>query len=241
MRVGAGAISKLKQKSKRGRAMNEAMLTARKLVEEHISAYGYIPHPDKIKDAVAAEIARLRAALDVANQGLAAWVDMAYERGLGDPEECAHQLDADGKQIARLRTVISKWQETAVKLGFDGVDMAIDLGAEITRLRANLEQTNATLVAANRECDRRGQELAAARQNAENREAWIETLNKSYAINMKIVSEARDAARHDADRLRTALTIIADWDRAPITGEWRESLLDIIRSICDCARTALMN
>jgi hypothetical protein len=165
----------------------------------------------------------------------------------GDIQDLAHdladwtQLDADGKQIARLRTVISKWQETAVKLGFDGVDMAIDLGAEITRLRANLEQTNATLVAANRECDRRGQELAAARQNAENREAWIETLNKSYAINMKIVSEARDAARHDADRLRTALTIIADWDRAPITGEWRESLLDIIRSICDCARTALMN
>jgi hypothetical protein len=47
------------------------------------------------------------------------------------------------------------------------------------------------------------------------------------------------AAQQDVERMRTALTIIADWDRAPITGEWRESLLDIIRSICDCARNAL--
>jgi hypothetical protein len=50
------------------------------------------------------------------------------------------------------------------------------------------------------------------------------------------------AACRDAEtiaRLREALTVIADWDRAPITGERRESLLDIIRSICDCARAAL--
>jgi hypothetical protein len=47
------------------------------------------------------------------------------------------------------------------------------------------------------------------------------------------------AARQSAERVRTALTIIADWDRAPITGGCRESLLDIIRSICDCARAAL--
>lgn len=52
--------------------------------------------------------------------------------------------------------------------------------------------------------------------------------------------EQLTAARQDVERMRTALTIIADWDHAPITGEeWRESLLDIIRSICDCARAAL--
>lgn len=33
------------------------MLRARKLVEDHIAAFGYVPHPDKIKDAIAAELA----------------------------------------------------------------------------------------------------------------------------------------------------------------------------------------
>lgn len=32
------------------------MLRARKLVEDHIAAYGYVPHPDKLKDAIAAEL-----------------------------------------------------------------------------------------------------------------------------------------------------------------------------------------
>ena len=36
--------------------VNGAMTTARKIVEDHIAAYGMVPHPDKIKDAIAAEI-----------------------------------------------------------------------------------------------------------------------------------------------------------------------------------------
>jgi hypothetical protein len=34
----------------------QAMLTARRLVEAHIEAYGYVPHPDKLKEAIATEI-----------------------------------------------------------------------------------------------------------------------------------------------------------------------------------------
>lgn len=33
------------------------MVKARKLVEEHIATYGFVPHPDKIKDAIAEAIA----------------------------------------------------------------------------------------------------------------------------------------------------------------------------------------
>lgn len=29
------------------------MLQARKIVEDHIAAYGWVPHPDKIKEAIA--------------------------------------------------------------------------------------------------------------------------------------------------------------------------------------------
>jgi hypothetical protein len=39
--------------------------------------------------------------------------------------------------------------------------------------------------------------------------------------------------------LREQLKIIADWDKVPLSGEWRESLLDIIRCICDRARRAI--
>jgi hypothetical protein len=36
-----------------------AMLTACRLVEEHIRVYGYVPHPDKMKEAIAAALARV--------------------------------------------------------------------------------------------------------------------------------------------------------------------------------------
>lgn len=36
-----------------------------------------------------------------------------------------------------------------------------------------------------------------------------------------------------------ALTVIADWDTAPITDEGKQSLLDIIKSICDRARSEI--
>lgn len=38
-------------------ARAHGMLTARRLVEEHIRIYGYVPHPDKLKEAIATEIA----------------------------------------------------------------------------------------------------------------------------------------------------------------------------------------
>lgn len=37
--------------------MNEGpMVKARKLVEDHIAAYGYVPHPDKLKEEIAIAI-----------------------------------------------------------------------------------------------------------------------------------------------------------------------------------------
>jgi hypothetical protein len=98
--------------------------------------------------------------------------------------------------------------------GFDfrifGTSAESQLAAEIARFRA---------------------ELADMREIAENWEI------KAKQTDIKLA--AWQHARQDVESMRTALTIIADWDRAPITGEWRESLLDIIRSICDCARAAL--
>lgn len=35
----------------------QAMLTARRLVEDHIRDYGMVPHPDKLKERIAREIA----------------------------------------------------------------------------------------------------------------------------------------------------------------------------------------
>lgn len=35
-----------------------AMLIARRLVEDHIQAYGMVPHPDRMKDAIATVIRR---------------------------------------------------------------------------------------------------------------------------------------------------------------------------------------
>jgi hypothetical protein len=42
---------------------------------------------------------------------------------------------------------ISKWQETAVKLGFDGVDAAIAWGEDVARLRAELAEWTDTITA----------------------------------------------------------------------------------------------
>lgn len=36
-----------------------SMLRARALVEAHISEYGFVPHPDKIKEAIATELRKL--------------------------------------------------------------------------------------------------------------------------------------------------------------------------------------
>jgi hypothetical protein len=45
-------------------ASNLAMMKARKLVEAHIESYGMVPHPDRLKEAIAAlidsEIARIK-------------------------------------------------------------------------------------------------------------------------------------------------------------------------------------
>jgi hypothetical protein len=35
---------------------DEAMLIARTLVEQHIEHWGYVPHPDFLKEAIAAEL-----------------------------------------------------------------------------------------------------------------------------------------------------------------------------------------
>jgi hypothetical protein len=37
-----------------------AMRRARRIVEEHIAAYGMVPHPDKMKEAIATELALVR-------------------------------------------------------------------------------------------------------------------------------------------------------------------------------------
>jgi hypothetical protein len=38
-------------------AHRQAMLTARRIVEQHIETYGMVPHPDKLKEAIATKIA----------------------------------------------------------------------------------------------------------------------------------------------------------------------------------------
>jgi hypothetical protein len=40
-------------------------------------------------------------------------------------------------------------------------------------------------------------------------------------------------------RLRAQMTIIADFDKCNLTGEYEHGLRDIIRSMTDCARRAL--
>lgn len=59
---------------------------------------------------------RLQAALKRAEADLAAWVDMAYARGLGNPEETAFQLDGDGRQITKLKADLAAARETIRKL-----------------------------------------------------------------------------------------------------------------------------
>jgi histidyl-tRNA synthetase len=86
------------------------------------------------------EIERLRAEL-------AGWIDMAYERGLGDPEECACQLDEDAKRRLHsnpLRILDSKnpamkaLNDAAPKLlDFLGVDSLAHFNAVRAMLDAN--------------------------------------------------------------------------------------------------------
>jgi len=37
----------------------QAMLVARRLVEDHIEIYGMVPHPDKLKEAIARELSKV--------------------------------------------------------------------------------------------------------------------------------------------------------------------------------------
>ncbi len=73
-------------------------------------------------------------------------------------------------------------------------------------------------------------------------QAEINRLRAELASEKRLVEAYKadyEKAVLNSDCLREALTTIVDWDRVPITGQWRKSLVDIIRSICDCARAAL--
>ena len=48
---------------------DQAMKIARMIVEAHINYWGYIPHPDRLKESIAASLAR------AANTGTLAWAD----------------------------------------------------------------------------------------------------------------------------------------------------------------------
>jgi hypothetical protein len=144
-----------------------------------------------------------------------------------NPEPCGPRQKRDA-EIARLRADQTKYYQNLTEIAQQHVK-------DLDRLRAELAAVREDRIAAvNRLNDLRGDllardaELAAARQ---------EIHDKSLLID--VVHQEMDTARQDAVGMKEALTIIADWDRAPITGEWRESLLDIIRSICDCARAAI--
>lgn len=52
-------IDPILERMRKDRAEN-ADITARHLVEEHIRIFGWVPHPDKIKDAIAAAITETR-------------------------------------------------------------------------------------------------------------------------------------------------------------------------------------
>jgi hypothetical protein len=53
---------------------------------------------------------------DKAEADLAAWVDTAYERGLGDSDEMAFQLDGDSRQITKLKADLAAAREALGKL-----------------------------------------------------------------------------------------------------------------------------
>lgn len=73
--------------------VNGPMRRARALVEVHISEYGMVPHPDKIKEAIAvelglAEIRGIDRMRDVAQSSIEqakAYVDRAIASYVGDP------------------------------------------------------------------------------------------------------------------------------------------------------------
>lgn len=44
---------------------DQAMLSARRMVEDHIRAYGMVPHPDRLKEAIAAALRRAALKLHV--------------------------------------------------------------------------------------------------------------------------------------------------------------------------------
>lgn len=46
---------------------DDAMLIARRIVEAHINTWGYIPHPDYLKESIAASLAK------AANTGTLSW------------------------------------------------------------------------------------------------------------------------------------------------------------------------
>lgn len=72
---------------------------------------------------------------------------------------------------------------------------------------------------------------------------WCEDIIQCDECDMPATEYVRadllDALTKERDDLKNALEIIADWDKAPITGEHQAALIDIIRSICSCARRAL--
>jgi hypothetical protein len=55
---------------------DKQMKMARALVEQHIEAYGYVPHPDKLKEAIAAQLrAHWNAAIDASEKAVLHVVD----------------------------------------------------------------------------------------------------------------------------------------------------------------------
>jgi hypothetical protein len=62
-------------------------------------------------------------------------------------EEGAGSANVFMAELGRLRVDISKWQETALKMGFDGLDAAIAWGEDVARLRAELAEWTDTITA----------------------------------------------------------------------------------------------
>lgn len=94
---------------------------------------------------------------------LAAWVDMAYERGLGDPEETAFQLDGDSKEITKLKAALAEAKRER-DVALDRLCTAPGEGDLVT---AATDMT-ANYVEANRRSERADAHLAAAREVIKN-------------------------------------------------------------------------
>jgi hypothetical protein len=110
-------------------------------------------------------------------------------------------LDKDLRtDLANVRAAYTSFQSDVLSYSEEAKSNLEQQAGEIRVLRTDLAETRVLL----------GGKLDVARQDAEYREAWIETLNNSHSINMQIMTEERDAARQDASEKERRLEALAE-------------------------------